>query len=989
MKKFIILFLSLTFVVSAAFVPVERAQKVAENYYQNYAPVSEKGNAVQKILTKEYLGQLTWYVFRFTKGFVIVSADDAVRAILGYSFDGKIDEDIYNMNNPFVHRFSFYDKQIVHTVRENGYVDASAQKEWKNIENKFFPANSTAKLHRDPLLETMWHQNYPFNNQCPSGYPSGSTAIAMAQIMRYHGSPRTGWGSAYYIDNTGDSTGVHSVNYNDQYYDWSLMTTLDGNDMTADEINEVSKLVYQVGVSTKTDYNNDISTASLEDAGNAFEGYFGYGDLYHGPVYENLGTITEPSFFNETITGYINGHCPLLWGNLNASFVLDGYNINSESGIYEYHFNWGWGGAYDGWFWINDLTPGSNDYTAFQECVYHLYPYWPYAMWAPPQSLQCTITDLENVTMTWEWDTGSEYLILSRFDILLDGELIDSVPDSVMSYYFEGVCVGEHTFTAEAVFGYEFYPEWYSSPSGVTLEILPEENFPVPYFTQEASAELYNRQKIELAWAKPFCGTEYINEGFETGTGNYEVVTDGWIQKGSDNCPPSSWNDLTDAGWKYISKYGGTYYYKNTYEGIWAAYCNYFYGDDNAPFTYLISSDQLSVTGDPVLSFWIKSGTFDSDLQIVKYTGDFTETDPSVYTEIISVVSPDTLGTWEYKYVHLPEGNYRIGIVKDTGKGWSIIDNLFLGSDTYPDGNQPVSYDIYRNDILADNVPVSGLYEQYEDKTFTENWNEYYIRAIYPAGSSLKSKPTKVYINANPVPLSLRGTYDNTNSKVDLSWYYPGHYPPHWFGYNYESDTYSYFEWDYDSRYLQKCVILYDPLDFDMTFPIHIERVGASFYEDTNNDNYWTTDQFRFIIAEGSFSSEDIIYTSPWLTADPSGKWCDHKLPETLTLNEKWYVAVEQGDPATGTPSIMLNLHHTDTDEPVWHSLFQSSSSPTSAGSWQALNYKDYSISCYGYNDESVITKQNISDTAIDISDNTVKPFKQNTSFINVKPDRE
>ena len=87
------------------------------------------------------------------------------------------------------------------------------------------------------------------------------------------------------------------------------------------------------------------------------------------------------------------------------------------------------------------------------------------------------------MTLEWEWDY-SEYLILSRFDILRDGEFVESVADSVKLYYFEEVCVGEHVFTVEAVFGLEYYPEWYSSPQSITLEIVSEENFPVPYFTQ-------------------------------------------------------------------------------------------------------------------------------------------------------------------------------------------------------------------------------------------------------------------------------------------------------------------------------------------------------------------------------------------------------------------------------------------------------------------------------------------------------------------------
>ena len=201
------------------------------------------------------------------------------------------------------------------------------------------------------------------------------------------------------------------------------------------------------------------------------------------------------------------------------------------------------------------------------------------------------------------------------------------------------------------------------------------------------------------------------------------------------------------------------------------------------------------MTGNPVISFWLRSYYSDAEIQIISYSGDFTETDPSNYIELIATIKPDTLDTWEYKHVSLPEGTYRIGIVKDTNSGGSVIDNMFLGSDTYPNGNQPGSYNIYRNGVLLNNIPVSGLYEQYEDDNFTENDNEYFIRAVYPTGLSLKSASTTAYIDVNPVPHYLTGIYNNTNDKVDLSWYYPGHYPPHWFGFKYDTDTPSFFLW--------------------------------------------------------------------------------------------------------------------------------------------------------------------------------------------------
>lgn len=37
-----------------------------------------------------------------------------------------------------------------------------------------------------PLINTVWHQGYPFNGLCPPNCAAGCVAIAMAQIMKYH-----------------------------------------------------------------------------------------------------------------------------------------------------------------------------------------------------------------------------------------------------------------------------------------------------------------------------------------------------------------------------------------------------------------------------------------------------------------------------------------------------------------------------------------------------------------------------------------------------------------------------------------------------------------------------------------------------------------------------------------------------------------------------------------------------------------------------------
>jgi len=55
----------------------------------------------------------------------------------------------------------------------------------------------------------------------------------------------------------------------------------------------------------------------------------------------------------------INGH----------AFVCDGY----QAGNY-YHFNWGWSGSYDGYFYTDNLSPGGSNFNLAQEVVINAFP---------------------------------------------------------------------------------------------------------------------------------------------------------------------------------------------------------------------------------------------------------------------------------------------------------------------------------------------------------------------------------------------------------------------------------------------------------------------------------------------------------------------------------------------------------------------------------------------------------------------------------------
>ena len=72
------------------------------------------------------------------------------------------------------------------------------------------------------------------------------------------------------------------------------------------------------------------------------------------------------------------GH-PVMYAGSPASgmsghaFVIDGYKV--IDGVYYYHINWGWSGAYNGYYLLMNLKPNEDNYAGYGcDMVINIYP---------------------------------------------------------------------------------------------------------------------------------------------------------------------------------------------------------------------------------------------------------------------------------------------------------------------------------------------------------------------------------------------------------------------------------------------------------------------------------------------------------------------------------------------------------------------------------------------------------------------------------------
>ena len=284
-------------------------------------------------------------------GFIIVSGDDLVLPVLGYSTSSTFPAGPLPVQ--IAKWFEGYRQQIREAIAGAEQV-IEVQLAWQEL-LAGPPTTEGADRAVGPLLTTTWNQSPYYNALCPGGSVTGCVATAMAQVMNYHEHPAQGAGFHSY---NAPNYGTLSANFGATTYDWASMP----NNVTAAN-NAVATLMFHVGVSVDMQYSPQVSGAWVIESNSpstdhnseyALKNYFGYSTEMQGLKRENY---TDQQWKN-MVKADLDASRPILyagWGSGGGhAFVCDGYDNNDF-----FHFNWGWGGQADGYFTLNALNPGS------------------------------------------------------------------------------------------------------------------------------------------------------------------------------------------------------------------------------------------------------------------------------------------------------------------------------------------------------------------------------------------------------------------------------------------------------------------------------------------------------------------------------------------------------------------------------------------------------------------------------------------------------
>ena len=438
MKKHILLSLVVLLgmtTLNARPVDAARAKEIGQRFAQANFNNILRNNELQLVYTgSSSRGETCFYAFNVgEEGFVIVSADDRFRPIVGYSDQGP-----FVTENPSPELMFYLDKIIEARTSRSAILFDDTEQEWQSVATTGRMLSRNGGRGVDYICTTQWNQNSPYNYYAPeaSSGPNGRcyagcVATAMSQVMKRWDHPTQGSGShSYYCQ----GYGTQSANFGATTYDWEHMPDrLAGS--SQEEIEAVALLMYHCAVAVDMQFSPSGSGANSWDVPDAIERYFSYSTHATLKMRDQYALLTWQNMLKESHDiGW-----PVYYSGFSDSgghaFVCDGYD---DSDLF--HFNWGWGGSSDGWFVIDEI-----DYADWAQAVFNyvpadVYDYMPLA----PENLSVTPSGDFDYAATLSWTNPTQDIHLHNLTnidqivITRNGKIIhteDNVtPGADMSY---------------------------------------------------------------------------------------------------------------------------------------------------------------------------------------------------------------------------------------------------------------------------------------------------------------------------------------------------------------------------------------------------------------------------------------------------------------------------------------------------------------------------------------------------------------------------
>jgi len=300
-------------------------------------------------------------------GWLLMASDQSSRPVIGFSLEGDFSAP---SADPLDARYAML-KSYSDQIRFNdGTKSLNTDPRWSPDYDYSKEETKGSTVNVTPFMTVTWNQGKGWNRFCPedAGGPdghayAGCVAVSMAQAMSVYGIPATGTGSNSYLHPV---YGTLYVDFSAAEYRWNEMSASVPDDNNA-------MLIYHCGVAVSMDFGPDGSgTRTTAPASSALKNYFSYSQRI---VWNKR--LTNAEEWRALLNKNLLAGRPIIYSGL-PPVGSSGHAFNID-GVYKseyYHLNWGWSGSNNGYYTLDQLKPGTSDFTQDQAAILNIQPFY-------------------------------------------------------------------------------------------------------------------------------------------------------------------------------------------------------------------------------------------------------------------------------------------------------------------------------------------------------------------------------------------------------------------------------------------------------------------------------------------------------------------------------------------------------------------------------------------------------------------------------------
>ncbi len=431
-----LVFICLNLQVFASSVTPGQASLVAENFFKTIKKTNP-GLAEQSpvlVETSQDQDYTYFYIFSYSSqpGWVIVSGDNSMSPVIGYSDKDSYLPDQFQQNKEFQFWLEMYREVLRHTTNGDAPPDPGVAGEWLKLQSQDNLVPSVTLSQVLPLLTTLWDQDCNYNMFCPATGPShpmgpcshtltGCVATAMAQIVKYWNFPNAGAPTVFGytdLDNLDASGNVTDPSYGQisttygAPYPWDDMPDVPGSPN-----NDISQLIFDCGVGVLMNYSATYSGAYTEMVPPFLNVFYNYDASMQYIKMLDLSITWD--LWQSILNNELDNGRPVLYDGRNLlalnsghAWVCDGYNSDSIIGTTYYHMNWGWGGAANGYFQLLNLNPPTFNFSFDNGMIIGIKPNDMDPL--PPTNVDAVCANSARVDLSWHWSSNATFYKVYR-----------------------------------------------------------------------------------------------------------------------------------------------------------------------------------------------------------------------------------------------------------------------------------------------------------------------------------------------------------------------------------------------------------------------------------------------------------------------------------------------------------------------------------------------------------------------------------------------